>query len=160
MGSGEYLSVAVHDGLMVAARADGVVLSADSGLTWEPMGIPSTLTRIHSVIFSANGTLWLGAREGLFFSYDRGKIWRWVGRLPLTDVDDLNYDAATDKVLVSSRISEQIFGIDPKTLTWKWWQTGYRIGLVRTAGQRVVAATLYDGVVVEPQAAETQTGQK
>jgi hypothetical protein len=75
-------------------------------------------------------------------------------------VDDLYYDAAMNKVLVSSRISEQIFGIDPKTLTWKWWQTGYRIGLVRTAGPRVVAATLYDGVVIEPQAAGTQTGQK
>jgi len=160
MGSGDYLSVAVHDGLMVAARADGMVRSTDSGMTWDPIGIPSTLTRIHGVAFSADGTLWLGAREGLYFTHDLGKTWRWIGRLPLTDVDDLYYDAATNKVMVSSRISEQIFAIDPKSLTWKWWQTGYRIGLVRTAGQRVVAATLYDGVVIEPQAVGTQTGQK
>ena len=33
----------------------------------------------------------------------------------------------SDKVLVSSRTSDQIYAIDPKTLTWKWWQTGYRI---------------------------------
>jgi photosystem II stability/assembly factor-like uncharacterized protein len=160
MGSGDYLSVAVHDGQMVAARADGVVLSADFGVTWGPIGIPATLTRIHGVAFSADGTMWLGAREGLYFTHDQGKTWRWVGRLPFTDVDDLYYDAATNKVLVSSRISEQIFAIDPKSLTWKWWQTGYHIGLVRTAGQRVVAATLFDGVVVEPQAVGTQTGQK
>lgn len=160
MGSSEYLSVAVHDGLMVAARADGAVLSKDSGLTWDPMGIPATLTRIHGVIFSADGTLWLGAREGVYFTHDQGKTWRWIARLPFTDVDDLYYDAATNKLLVSSKISEQIFAIDPKTLSWKWWQTGYRIGLVRTAGQRVVAATLYDGVVIEPEAAGTQTGQK
>jgi photosystem II stability/assembly factor-like uncharacterized protein len=160
MGSGDYLSVAVHDGMMAAARADGVVLSTDSGLTWDPIGIPATLTRIHGVIFSADGTLWMGAREGLFFTHDRGKTWSWIGRLPFTDVDDLYYDAAMNKVLVCSRISEQIYVIDPKTFTWKWWQTGYRIGLVRTAGQRVVAATLYDGVVVEPQADGTQTGQK
>jgi photosystem II stability/assembly factor-like uncharacterized protein len=160
MGSGDYVSVAVHDGMMAAARADGVVLSRDSGSTWDPMGIPVTLTRIHGLIFSADGTLWLGAREGVYFTHDQGKTWRWIARLPFTDVDDLYYDAAMNKVLVSSRISEQIFGIDPKTLTWKWWQTGYRIGLVRTAGPRVVAATLYDGVVIEPQAAGTQTGQK
>jgi photosystem II stability/assembly factor-like uncharacterized protein len=160
MGSGDYVSVAVHDGLMAAARADGVVLSGDSGSTWDPMGIPATLTRIHSLIFSADGTLWLGAREGVYFTHDQGKTWRWIARLPFTDVGDLYYDAAMNKVLASSRISEQIFAIDPKSLTWNWWQTGYRIGLVRTAGQRVVAATLYDGVVVEPHAAGTQIGQK
>ncbi len=160
MGSGDYLSIAVRDGLMAASRADGVVLSTDSGLTWDPIGIPATLTRIHGVIFSADGTLWMGAREGLFFTHDRGKTWSWIGRLPFTDVDDLYYDAAMNKVLVCSRLSEQIYAIDPKTFTWKWWQTGYRIGLVRTAGQRVVAATLYDGIVVEPKADGTQTGQK
>ena len=51
-----------------------------------------------------------------------------------------------DKVLVSSRASDQIYAIDPKSMTWKWWQTGYRIGLVRAAGNRLVAASLYDGV--------------
>jgi len=160
MGSGEYVSVTTHEGLMAAARPDGVVLSTDSGLTWMPMGIPTTLTRIHRVAYSADGTLWLGAREGVYFTHDQGKTWLWIGRLPFTDVGDLYYDAAMDRVLVSSRISEQIYAIDPKTMSWKWWQTGYRIGLVRTAGGRVVASSLYDGVVVEPQAAEAQTGQK
>ena len=75
MGSGDYLSIAVRDGLMVASRPDGVVLSTDSGLTWDPIGIPATLTRIHGVIFSADGTLWMGAREGLFFTHDLGKTW-------------------------------------------------------------------------------------
>ena len=160
MGSGEYVSVTTHEGLMAAARPDGVVLSTDSGLTWMPMGIPTTLTRIHRVAYSADGTLWLGALEGVYFTHDQGKTWLWIGRLPFTDVGDLYYDAAMDRVLVSSRISEQIYAIDPKTMSWKWWQTGYRIGLVRTAGGRVVASSLYDGVVVEPQAAEAQTGQK
>jgi photosystem II stability/assembly factor-like uncharacterized protein len=160
MGSSDYLSVTTHDGMLVAARPDGVVQSTDSGSNWNPMGIPATLTRIQSVTFSADGTLWMGAREGLFFTHDLGKTWRWIGRLPLTDVNGIYYDAATNKVMVTSRISEQIFAIDPKSLTWNWWQTGYRIGMVRTAGQRVVAATLYDGVVVEPQAVGTRTGQK
>jgi hypothetical protein len=63
-------------------------------------------------------------------------------------------------VIVSSRSSDQIYAIDPKTMTWKWWQTGYRIGLVRTAGDRMVAASLYDGVLVEPKTGGIQTGQK
>jgi hypothetical protein len=63
-------------------------------------------------------------------------------------------------VLVSSRASDWIYAIDPKTLTWKWWQTGYRIGLVRAAGKRMMAVSLYDGVLVEPQASGVETGQK
>jgi hypothetical protein len=160
MGSDAYLSVTAHGALMAAAGSDGVVLSTDSGLTWTPMGIPLMLTRIHRIAFSADGTLWLGAREGVYFTRDEGKTWLWIERLPFRDVDDLYYDAPLDKVLVSSRTSDQVYAIDPKTLIWKWGQTGYRIALIRAAGERLVAASLYDGVLVEPQVAGAETGQK
>jgi photosystem II stability/assembly factor-like uncharacterized protein len=153
MGSSSYLSVSAQGTRMAAARPDGVVLSTDSGLTWMPMQIPTMLTRIQRVAFSADGTLWLGAREGVYFTRDLGKTWLWIERLPFRDVDDLYYDAALDRVLVSSRTSDQIYAVDPKTMSWKWWQTGYNIGLVRMAGERVVAASLHDGVLVEPRAA-------
>jgi photosystem II stability/assembly factor-like uncharacterized protein len=159
-GSADYLSVAAHGATLVAARSEGVVLSGDAGSTWTPMQIPSMLTRIHQVAFSSDGTLWLGAREGVYFTRDRGKTWLWVERLPFRDVDDLFFDTDLGKVLVSSRTNDWIFAIDPKTLTWKWWQTGYRIDLVRAAGKRMVAASLYDGVLVEPQAGGGLTGQK
>jgi len=64
-------------------------------------------------------------------------------------VDDLEYDAQSHRVLVSSRTNDQVFSIDPKTMTWKWWHTGYPIALIRPAGDRLVAASLDDGVVVE-----------
>jgi photosystem II stability/assembly factor-like uncharacterized protein len=160
MGSNEYLSVTVHGALMAAARPDGVVLSTDSGATWMPMAIPTMLTRIHRVAFSAEGTLWLGAREGVYFTRDKGKTWLWIERLPFRDVDDLYYDAATNKVLVSSRTSDQVYAIDPKTLSWKWSRTGYGVALIRASGGRLLAASLYDGVLLEPQAAEAETGEK
>jgi hypothetical protein len=145
---------------MAAARPDGVVLSTDSGATWMPMAIPTMLTRIHRVAFSAEGTLWLGAREGVYFTRDKGKTWLWIERLPFRDVDDLYYDAATNKVLVSSRTSDQVYAIDPKTLSWKWSRTGYGVALIRASGGRLLAASLYDGVLLEPQAAEAETGEK
>ncbi len=92
MGSGEYLSVTALGDAMAAARADGAVLSNDGGKTWRPMGLPQMLTRIHRILFSPDGTLWLGAREGVYFSSDLGKSWMWIQRLPLRDVDDLSYD--------------------------------------------------------------------
>ena len=149
MGAGDYLAVAAHGAELTAARKDGVVLSTDSGQTWWPMGIPAMLTRIHSIVFSQDGTLWLGAREGVYFTHNLGKTWMWVHRFPLSDVDALFYDAHLNRILVSSRASDQVYSIDPKTLEWKWAQTGYKIALVRAAGERLLAASLYDGVVEE-----------
>jgi hypothetical protein len=64
-------------------------------------------------------------------------------------VDDLYYDAHLDKVLVSSRSSDQVYSIAPKTLNWTWAHTGYAIGLIRGAGEKMVAASMFDGVLVE-----------
>jgi len=159
MGANDYLSVAAHGSLLAAARPTSVLLSPDAGLTWAPIRIPTMLTRIHRVAFSKDGTLWLGAREGVYFTHDRGKTWLWIERLPFRDVDDVYYDAGLDEVLVSSRVSDQVYAIDPKTLAWKWWQTGYRIGLIRAFRGRLLAASLYDGVLVEPHAARAEIGQ-
>jgi photosystem II stability/assembly factor-like uncharacterized protein len=149
MGAGDYLSVAVHGDLMVAVRSDAAVLSKDEGKSWWPIGLPKMLTRIHRAVFAPDGTIWLGAREGVYFSRDQGKTWMWIGRLPFRDIVDLEFDAGSQRVLVSSRSSDQVFGIDPKTMTWKLWRTGYRTALIRAAGDRLVAATMDDGVVVQ-----------
>ncbi len=159
-GSVDYLSVAVRDKQMVAVRAEGAVISADAGGSWSTLPVPTMLTRIRRVAFSADGTLWLGAREGVYFTSDKGKTWRWIERLPFRDVNDLYFDPGVGKVLVSSQSSDAIYAIDPKTLSWKWYQTGYRIGLVRASGGRLVVASLFEGVVVEPQNAVAVQGSK
>ena len=150
MGSFDFRSVAAHGSILVAAQQEEVALSTDAGENWQLIGIPAVLTRIHCVAFSADGTLWLGAREGVYFTRDLGKTWMWVHRFPLNDVDELYFDAHLGKMLVSSRGSDQIYVVDPKTLEWKWAQTGYRIAHVRAAGERLLAASLYDGVLTEP----------
>jgi photosystem II stability/assembly factor-like uncharacterized protein len=150
MGFGDYLSVTAHGNDMVAARDDSVVISNDAGQSWFPMGMPTMLTHIHRVAFSPDGTLWLGAREGVYFTRNLGKTWMYIIRLPLRDIDDLSYDAASKRVLVSSRTTDEVYAIDPGTMTWVWWQTGYQISLIRVAGDRLVAASLDDGVLVGP----------
>lgn len=146
-GNVDYNAVTSHDGLIIAARPSGLVVSNDHGQTWWPLGIPTVVTRVHSVVFSPDGTLWLGSREGVYFTRDKGKTWMWVHRLPLVDVSDLAYDAQQNRVLVSSRESDFIYAIDVKTLDWKWYRTGYRLLLVRPAGNALLAASLNDGVL-------------
>jgi photosystem II stability/assembly factor-like uncharacterized protein len=150
LGLGDYLSVTVHGQDIVAARNDSAVVSNDSGQSWWPMGVPTMLTHIHRVAFSPDGTLWLGAREGVYYTRDLGKTWMWIQRLPLRDVDDLSYDPLSRRLLVSSRTSHLVYAIDPKTLKWDWYETGYQICLIRSAGGRLVAASLNDGVLVGP----------
>jgi len=154
LGVAGYLTVAAHGTTMAAALPTGVVVSHDAGQTWWPLGIPTALTRIHRVAYSPDGTLWIGAREGVYFTRDGGKTWMWVHRLPLVDLDDLYYDGELGRVVVSSRGSDFVYAIDAKTLDWQWWQTGYRISTVRTAGGRLVAASLDHGVLAEPAASE------
>jgi photosystem II stability/assembly factor-like uncharacterized protein len=158
--SADYISVAAHGATLVGARSEGLVLSNDGGSTWVRMSVPAMLSRIHRIAFSSDGTLWLAAREGVFFTQDEGERWMWLERMPFRDVDDLFYDAGLGKVLVSSRATDWIYAIDPKALTWKWWRTGYRNGLVRAAGGRLVVASLDNGVLVGPNAGGIETGQK
>jgi photosystem II stability/assembly factor-like uncharacterized protein len=160
VGVVDYLSVAARGPVMVAARPNGVALSNDAGQSWWPMGVPTVLTRIHRVAFSADGAIWVGAREGVYFTRDKGLTWMWVHRLPLAGVDDLFYDSNLNRILVSSRGSDQVYSIDAKSLAWKWLQTGFPLALVRPAGDRLMAATLDDGVVAEPQGAKAEVGQK
>lgn len=160
MAASDYLSVAQHDGTLVAAQPNGVVESTDGGLTWMQLSLPQMVTRIHRVAFSPDGALWLGTREGVFFTQDNGEHWKWLDRMPFRDVDDLCYDPALKRVLVSSRTSEEIYAVDPKTWTWKWWHTGYDVALVRPAGDQVVAASMDDGVLVQPRSAEMESSRK
>ena len=153
MGSSEYLTTAAHGSTLAAARRDAVVVSTDAGQTWASSQLPANVTHIHRAIFSADGTLWLGAREGVFFSRDQGRTWQWLERLPYRDVNDLFFNVHSGKVLVSSRNSNFVYALDPVTLNWQWQViSGYRIQLIRSAGGRLLAASLYDGVLVEPAA--------
>ena len=78
----------------------------------------------------------------------------WVHRLPLTGVDDLYYDPHSNSILVSSRSTDIVYSIDAKSLDWKWLKTGYSLALVRPAGDRLLAASEDDGVVVEQETRE------
>ena len=79
--------------------------------------------------FSPDGTLWLAAREGVYFTHDNGHSWLWIERLPFRDVDDLTWDTVAKRGIVSSRSSYQIYAIDPNGLgalrAWldQFWDT-------------------------------------
>ena len=160
ISSAGYLTVAVHGSTMAAAKRDSLVLSTDDGQTWNLVPLPDGITRIDRVAFSEDGTLWLGGREGVHLTRDQGKTWLWIERLPFRDVNDLYFDPAEARVLVSSRSSDLIYAIDPQKLDWKWTRTGWKVMLIRSAAGRLLAASLYNGVLVEPRTVAETAGQR
>ena len=151
MGGAEYRSITVHGDTIVAARTAGAAVSTDGGQTWRPLGIPTMLTQIHRAVFSPDGTLWLAAREGVYYTNDLGKSWLWFQRLPFRNVDDLSYDPELKRILASSETSDQVYAIDAKSMNWLWWKAGYQITLIRNSGNHLVAASLNDGVLTGPE---------
>jgi hypothetical protein len=78
----------------------------------------------------------------------------------LRGIDDLVIDEAHGRVVVSSRQFAGIYAIDPKTMAWKAWSTGYTVGQVRRMGDRLVAASTDDGIILPPAAAPGLTEKK
>jgi len=150
MGSAEYHSVAVWDGEMLAARRLGVVYSKDEGKNWDPLQIPSRIKDIRKIAFSKNGELWIGAGDGVYFSRDKGLTWFWLERVPARDIGDLYFDEGSGRMLATSRSSPVLYSIDPATGTFTGTTTGYRLYMARTAGGVRFAASLEDGVLMEP----------
>jgi photosystem II stability/assembly factor-like uncharacterized protein len=156
-GSGDYRAVAAHGSTMAAAQANNLAISTDAGQSWMPVSIPTAITRVYRVVFSANGAMWLGTREGVYFSRDQGKNWLWLHRLPMVDVNGLTYDAQQDRILASSRGSDFVYSIDVKSLTWTWQKTGFPLYIVRSAAGHLIAASRTEGVLLESSAEQAQS---
>ena len=159
LGDGDFRSLAVHGSIMVAAQSTGLMISRDAGQNWSQAPVPSAVTHIYSVVFSRDRTIWLGAREGVYFSRNLGKNWMWLQRLPLVDVSGLTYDAHQDRILASSRGSDVVYSIDTTSLTWTWQKTGFPMLVVRAVSGRLIAATPSDGIMAESGTEEAKGGE-
>jgi photosystem II stability/assembly factor-like uncharacterized protein len=150
----DYRFVDAQGAIVFAARRDDLRLSEDSGMTWTSIALPAKLTSVRALTTSPNGTLWLGGREGTFYSDDHGRTWQAMSSLPIANISNIDYDPGLKRVVVTSGSSTLIFAIDPADKNWKWWDTGWNVRMVHSMAGRLVGASLYDGVVVEPAASD------
>ncbi|HEX5235231.1 MAG TPA: transcriptional regulator [Silvibacterium sp.] len=145
-----YRFVDAHDGVVIAARRTDLRISQDGGEHWNSAPMPGRLTSVSSVAATPAGVLWVGGREGAFYSSDNGQTWHSLP-LPVSGIDSVNYDAGLGRVLIASTQSDMIFAVNPDDSTWKWWNAGWKVRMIHSLNGRLVGATLYDGVVVQPQ---------
>ena len=146
----QYRFVDAHGAIVFAARRNDLRISEDSGVTWKPIALPAKLSSVRALTTAPNGTLWLGGREGAFYSNDHGQTWQSMSTLPISNIGSVDWDAVLNRIVITSTDSTLVFAIDSSDKTWKWWDAGWKVRMVHTMGGRLVAASLYDGVVVQP----------
>jgi photosystem II stability/assembly factor-like uncharacterized protein len=144
-----FISLDSH--LVLVADLRTLQLSSNDGQTWKSIPRPTQLTQISTTAIDSHKTLWVGGREGLFHSDDLGVTWQQVSNLLLSDVDAVFFDTAADRLLVTTAQSDFVFAVHVPDYKVNYWNTGWKLRFARPVGDHIVAATLYDGIVIQPQ---------
>ena len=146
--------VAVQGALIAAAGLRQIALSSDKGETWSTVPMPTELSQVAALAVDDHKNLWVGGREGVFYSPDAGANWKTLRNLFVNQVDNLYFDEANHRVLVTALDSTIAFAAHVPEYNVTYWQTGWKLRFVRPVGDHLVGATLYDGIVVEPKMVE------
>ena len=150
-------TIATTDDSVVLLAADlaGAAMSTDGGQNWQTVPLPPDLTQVGAVGLDGEKNIWIGGREGVWLSSDEGTAWKSLRNLFLTQVDSLFYDAPGQRMLVTAANSTAAFSVEPKTQKVTYLKTGWKLRFVRPVGNHLVAATLFDGMVVQPEMVAT-----
>lgn len=142
---------------LLVAALNQMMLSHDGGMSWNPVTLPGDLTQIGAVCIDGNHRLWVGGREGVWFSPDGGTSWKTLRNLFLRGVNNLYYDGVGHRVLVTGSNSSNAFSVQMADDKVTYWDTGWKLRFVRPVGDHLVGATLFDGIVVQPEMVDSAT---
>ncbi|MGA8937654.1 MAG: hypothetical protein WB439_00690 [Acidobacteriaceae bacterium] len=147
---GEVRFFAVEKNVLLAAGLKRMSLSLNGGKRWTPIALPADLTQISAVAVDGHQNLWVGGREGVFYSPDNGMSWKLVHNLETPQVDGIYFDRTKNRILLTTSNSTMVFAVQLPDHTVRYWDTGWKLRFARPMGDHMLAATLYDGVVIQP----------
>jgi photosystem II stability/assembly factor-like uncharacterized protein len=128
-----------------------IAVSVDGGTSWTDVAPPQKSTQILALAVDGDGGIWVGDRDCIYYSTDKGATWQPVGNPIVRNVTNLYYDQGASRILVAARVpAKKAFAIDPKTMRVTTWDTGWNVRFLRPVGDYLVGATLFDGIVVQP----------
>ena len=147
----DWTFVAASRSMVVAATRSSAMLSSNGGVRWASVKLPGALTQIGAAAVDGAGGLWVGGIEGVFVSENGGASWETVKNVHFGDVNSLFYDEASQRMLITANNTNTIaFAVHLPDRKVTYWNTGWNLKLVRAVGDHLVAATLFDGMVVQP----------
>ena len=149
--------VAAEKQTVAAATINRIMLSSDGGVSWSEAALPSGVTQISAITVDGKGEIWAGGREGVYLSSDKGSSWQTLRNLYVRDVDSLFYDERSGRILVTANGEATLaFALRVSDRKVSFWNTGWTLRFVRPVGDHLIGATLFDGVVIQPQMVDTK----
>ncbi|MGH9528413.1 MAG: WD40/YVTN/BNR-like repeat-containing protein [Terriglobales bacterium] len=152
MGNKDLVSVRSNGTLVVAATRSSVLFSADSGVAWRAAKLPSYVTDIRELAITPDQQILIASREGAFRSSDSGLSWqRSYNGLPDANISSITYDDSGNRLLATSTATGVIFESEDGGRNWhRGPDAGYPLHSVEVVKGRFIAATPFDGVVLQP----------
>ena len=143
--------VAADRSMAAVATLNSVSMTIDSGKHWRSVSLPPAVQQLGAIAVDGAGGLWIGGREGVFFSEDEGATWHTIQRLTIHDVSSLFYDAHSQRILITANNKNTIvYAVHLPDKKVQYWNAGWSLRMARPVGDHLVGATLFDGIVVQP----------
>jgi photosystem II stability/assembly factor-like uncharacterized protein len=153
MGKQDFVSVQANGNLVALATRSNVLVSKDDGKTWEDSSLSSYVSSIRGVTITSEGTIMFASREGAFRSPNAGAGWEHMQNgLPDKNISSITYDESNKRLLATSTETGVVFESEDSGHSWtRGPDTGYPLRNVSVVHGRFVAATPFDGVVIQPE---------
>jgi photosystem II stability/assembly factor-like uncharacterized protein len=153
LGQREFRSVRASGELVAAATRNSVFVSTNGGTTWNQHNLPAYVTNVHGVAVTPDGQILVASREGAFESTDSGATWnKMLAGIPDKNITSVMYDSAGKRLLATSSQTGVVFQSVDSGRTWQRGpDSGFPLRRVSVVGGRFVAATPFDGVVMQPE---------
>jgi photosystem II stability/assembly factor-like uncharacterized protein len=158
LGKVDLVSVKSNDELVVAATRTDVLVSTDSGMSWKQSSLPPYVMNIRGVTITPDQQILIASGQGAYRSSDSGLSWqRSYNGLPDSNISSISYDESGNRLLATSIATGVIFESVDGGRNWnRGPDTGYPLHSVSVVHGRFLAATAFDGVVMQP-ANETES---
>ncbi len=152
-GKTEFVSVQARGDLVVAATRTNVLFSLDNGVAWQQAGLSSYVTSLSGLAITPDGEILVASREGAFRSTDSGTTWEhMVNGLPDKNISSITYDQTGKRLLATSTATGVVFASQDGGRSWhRGPDSGYPLRRISVVHGRFVAATPFDGVIVQPE---------
>jgi photosystem II stability/assembly factor-like uncharacterized protein len=153
LGEKDFVSVRESGPRVLAATRSSVLVSHDSGISWKKGGLPTYVVSIRSAAIASDNQFMVASREGAFRSEDGGISWQQANNgLPSKDISSVSFDAMHKRLLATSDVTGVIFESHDGGRSWQRGpDAGYPLRRVSVIGGRFVAATPFDGVILQPE---------